>query len=107
VRISQSPVFRLANLILASLLSVFPLWLFEVSFLHHPSNRFLIEGKKITALIDHPDEGEVGYVTWCVVIVASPYVGMHACEPTLLETSASIGSIDNLFWREVPECWRE
>jgi hypothetical protein len=39
--------------------------------------------------IDLPSESDVGNVTWHMVIVASSYVGMHACEPTLLETSAS------------------
>jgi len=80
--------------------------LLEVSFLHHLPNFFLVEGEEITALIHHPSEGDISYVTWYMVIVASSYIGMHAREPTLLETSAPFGNIDLLWW-EIPECRRE
>lgn len=103
---ASSPGLRPANPIFPSPLSAFRLWLLEVSFLHHLPNLFLVEGEKITALIHHPSESDVGYVTWDMVIVASSHIGMHAREPTLLETSASFGSIDLLGW-EIPECRRE
>jgi hypothetical protein len=54
----------------------------------------------ITALVHHPGEANIGYVTWYVVLVPSSYVGMHTREPTLLETSAFAFTV----WREVPEC---
>ena len=82
------------------------LWrLLEVAFLQQIPNFTLVELEKIVALIYHPGEGYVGYVTWYVVFVASSYVGMHAREPTLLETGLSFIEVAS-FWA-VPECGRE
>ena len=66
-----------------------------------------MELEKTTALVDHPGEGDVSYITRYVVIVASSYVGMDTGEPTLLEFSTSYGRNVSLVRWDVPECGRE
>jgi len=63
-----------------------------------------VEGEKITALVHHPGEADVSYITRYVVLVASSYVGMDTGEPTLFESS---GRIVTLLQWDVPECGRE
>jgi len=78
-------VVRLANSFLPFPPSLFIVRLLEVSFLHQLLNFVIVEGEMITALIYHPGESDVGYITWYVIFVASSYVGMYAREPALLE----------------------
>ena len=66
-----------------------------------------MEREKTTALVHHPGEGDVSYITRYVVIVASSYVGMDTGEPTLLELSTSCGRNATLYRWDVPECGRE
>ena len=106
MQVGESPVFRLALPILPFPLSCSSWYELEVSFLQHFLNSLPVESENTIALIQHPGEGYVGYVTRCMVIVTSSYVGMHARKPTLLETSVPLGIIVTSRW-EVPECGSE